>query len=80
VFTGSGSLLLHPSEFMESRNEAEAISSVQTAQVVAAATRFSESCSVCEACLQRRDSGRWESGACGSGLQSSTSAKVMEPQ
>jgi hypothetical protein len=25
VFTGSGSLLLHPSEFIESRNEAEAI-------------------------------------------------------
>jgi hypothetical protein len=25
VFTGSGSLLLHPSEFIESRNEADAI-------------------------------------------------------
>jgi hypothetical protein len=40
VFTGSGSLLLHPSEPIESRNEAEAISGPQTAKAVAAATSF----------------------------------------
>jgi hypothetical protein len=40
VFTGSGSLLLHPSEPIESRKEAEAISSPQTAQAVAVATGF----------------------------------------
>jgi hypothetical protein len=55
VFTGSGSLLLHPSEFIESRNDAEAMSSAQIA-AVATATRFGESCKpVCSG-------GRWTVG------------------
>jgi hypothetical protein len=32
VFTGSGSLLLQPSELIESRNEAEAMSRMQTVE------------------------------------------------
>ena len=49
VFTGtSGSLLLHPREFIESRNEADAIAAVQTVLSRCQATRYPAACTSSE--------------------------------
>jgi hypothetical protein len=85
VFTGSGSLLLHPSEPIESRNEAEAISGPQTVKAVAAGTRFKRlqlarcQAARCRESWVRRGNRGWQVGSrSGPGLLERRGEKLCE--